>query len=292
MAKTRNGRVVKTCPNCGKTFEVFRSHAAQFRYCSPGCRDEFKKKTNWTNRRCERCGHAFCCRKSSKKNFCTLLCALKARAGTGVKVEREKYGRLRIVGIVPRERNPNGCNGAYYECLCSCGNKLVVSVYKLKIGHTRSCGCWGRDTNSKKMKGIRPPAGNKDFLCAVCGKSVVGKSRRRKYCSDDCKYAGWYASNKNRKCKRCGVDFIGDYWSNECPPCHEIVVAEHHRAGRAKLKRDRDKVCIRCGREFKGWHNQKCCSRSCMKIRWRREEAATSLGVDLVSLGIALKDKA
>lgn len=43
----------------------------------------------------------------------------------------EKYGRLTVLSVGPRT----------IECRCDCGAAKAVSKYKLKTGHTRSCGC-------------------------------------------------------------------------------------------------------------------------------------------------------
>jgi hypothetical protein len=32
-----------------------------------------------------------------------------------------------------------------WYCLCDCGAKVIVKAYRLKDGHTKSCGCWKRD---------------------------------------------------------------------------------------------------------------------------------------------------
>lgn len=38
-----------------------------------------------------------------------------------------------------------------WECLCDCGNKIVVRSCHLKTGHTQSCGCLRRETASNNF---------------------------------------------------------------------------------------------------------------------------------------------
>lgn len=49
----------------------------------------------------------------------------------------KKFNRLTIVGFSHKDRYYT----KHWECLCDCGNTTVVSIQKLKSGHTRSCGC-------------------------------------------------------------------------------------------------------------------------------------------------------
>lgn len=49
----------------------------------------------------------------------------------------KRFGRL--VVLYPKERKP--CEKAYWICQCDCGKTTIVNDYKLKTGHTKSCGC-------------------------------------------------------------------------------------------------------------------------------------------------------
>lgn len=54
----------------------------------------------------------------------------------------EKFGRLTVVRYIkkPSKINPKH-NKNFAEVSCVCGNKKVVSVYSLRNGNTKSCGC-------------------------------------------------------------------------------------------------------------------------------------------------------
>jgi len=55
-----------------------------------------------------------------------------------------RYGRLVVLSRAERKyERPKGL--AHWWCQCDCGNKLVVSGVSLRIGNTKSCGCYRRD---------------------------------------------------------------------------------------------------------------------------------------------------
>lgn len=53
----------------------------------------------------------------------------------------EKFGRLTPVSFVDDDRR-----GAFWECVCDCGNSIVVSGKGLRSGDSKSCGCMQKDT--------------------------------------------------------------------------------------------------------------------------------------------------
>lgn len=59
-----------------------------------------------------------------------------------------KYNRLELL----REVEPYVWKKRKYrkfECLCDCGNKIEVRLDKLKLGHSKSCGCYNLELISK-----------------------------------------------------------------------------------------------------------------------------------------------
>lgn len=62
------------------------------------------------------------------------------------------FGRLTVIGK-PEKRG----NFKFYPCICKCGNKCTVNIYKLNSGHTRSCGCLQKETvkNMSTKHGFR-----------------------------------------------------------------------------------------------------------------------------------------
>ena len=53
----------------------------------------------------------------------------------------QKYGRLLVISSADTYINPNGRKIYKWNCVCDCGNKLIVSTNSLRNGSTRSCGC-------------------------------------------------------------------------------------------------------------------------------------------------------
>lgn len=61
----------------------------------------------------------------------------------------KKFGKLKVISLHHTKQKYSKNKGVkvkdgfayYYECECECGNVCVVEKYKLKSGHTKSCGC-------------------------------------------------------------------------------------------------------------------------------------------------------
>lgn len=59
----------------------------------------------------------------------------------------QRFGRLRVC------EDSGYRNGrTYWKCTCDCGNTCIVSGHELKNGHTKSCGCLGRETSQARAK--------------------------------------------------------------------------------------------------------------------------------------------
>jgi hypothetical protein len=52
-----------------------------------------------------------------------------------------KYGRLTVIGDSDKKY--------FVEALCECGSVKEFSIYKLKSGHTKSCGCFNIEENRR-----------------------------------------------------------------------------------------------------------------------------------------------
>lgn len=56
----------------------------------------------------------------------------------------ERYGRLVVIKELPPPRR--------YLCRCDCGQETTVTAARLRSGHTKSCGCLGRETGKTNAK--------------------------------------------------------------------------------------------------------------------------------------------
>lgn len=49
----------------------------------------------------------------------------------------QRFGKLVVLNIIEERRNLK----ILWECICDCGNKIIVTGQDLKRGHSKSCGC-------------------------------------------------------------------------------------------------------------------------------------------------------
>jgi hypothetical protein len=63
-------------------------------------------------------------------------------------------GLLTVTGHAGSLKTGNGRNStAVWDCLCQCGNRLMVVGWALRSGHTRSCGC-ARVASNKRRRAV------------------------------------------------------------------------------------------------------------------------------------------
>ena len=64
----------------------------------------------------------------------------------GIDITGKKFGMLTVLRRVEEKVKGH----TVWECLCDCGNKTVVTTYRLTSGNTKSCGCLHRLTLLKR----------------------------------------------------------------------------------------------------------------------------------------------
>ena len=104
----------------------------------------------------------------------------------------QRVGRLTILRLATPEERPNTSNtGAYWYCLCDCGNFIVVSREHLRIGHTTSCGCARKEQAKINGQTTIPDLAGQRFGRLVVIKRVAapaGKTGRAYWlCECDCR---------------------------------------------------------------------------------------------------------
>lgn len=62
-----------------------------------------------------------------------------------LKLAGQTFGRLTVIERAPNPQIIKTCSDAHWKCICSCGKTTIVRAYKLKTGHTLSCGCLKRE---------------------------------------------------------------------------------------------------------------------------------------------------
>ena len=132
-----------------------------------------------------------------KKKSCG--CLLKEASRENIRGARKpiedltgnRYGRL----VTIRRFVPEGSSGAWYECICDCGNKVNVRAYSLKNGQTKSCGCLATEVRiitGQKSKGrvstrFEDLTGKRFTRLVVLGRAENGKGGTTRWnCLCDC----------------------------------------------------------------------------------------------------------
>nr|DAH55528.1 MAG TPA: PVL ORF-50-like family [Bacteriophage sp.] len=67
--------------------------------------------------------------------------------GRTVDITGQKFGRLKAIEPVGRDKH----NSVLWRCKCDCGNETITTVAHLRSGHTKSCGCFMRETSAINM---------------------------------------------------------------------------------------------------------------------------------------------
>lgn len=62
-----------------------------------------------------------------------------------------KYGRLTILSQPYKSPNPKQEGRKVVDCLCECGAKPTINVYRIQTNQTKSCGCFSRDLAAKRI---------------------------------------------------------------------------------------------------------------------------------------------
>jgi len=90
----------------------------------------------------------------------------------------QTFGLLTVM-----DRTKIGNRKVYYECKCACGNTVIVESYNLKSGHTKSCGCIGRQKAKNRMIEVNTTHGmtHTRFYSIYCSMKKRCKPYHRHY---------------------------------------------------------------------------------------------------------------
>lgn len=58
----------------------------------------------------------------------------------------QRFGRLTVIKEAGRDKR----NNVMWACKCDCGVSVVVNGRSLRLGHTKSCGCYNSDVTRKR----------------------------------------------------------------------------------------------------------------------------------------------
>lgn len=139
----------------------------------------------------------------------------------------KKFGRLTAISPT-RMRSRNGC--VIWECMCSCGNKPLVSGSDLSSGNIASCGCsykiWQKSGNARRTHGQRKKP---IYWVWTTMKSRCLNPKNKKYnryggrgikiCKRWLKFENFYKDMENRYKKGLQIDRINNnrgYYKSNC----------------------------------------------------------------------------
>ena len=135
-----------------------------------------------------------------------------------------RYNRLIVESFAERRRGKD-----YYNCLCDCGNRKVIEGYKLKTGHTKSCGCLVRENGlNNKTHGMtntrlyRIYAGIKDRCLNKSNERYSDYGGRgieicEEWLSDFMSFYNWAIDNGySEELSIDRIDVDGNYEPNNC----------------------------------------------------------------------------
>lgn len=68
-----------------------------------------------------------------------------------IDISGSRYGRLVVLKYDHTDKEGRAC----WQCLCDCGNVVVVSGKSLRTGNTKSCGCLNSEASMAKLEKAR-----------------------------------------------------------------------------------------------------------------------------------------
>lgn len=83
----------------------------------------------------------------------------------------KKFNRLTVVRMFPLKIR----KVTAWECICDCGKITKVIGYKLKNGHTKSCGCYGQEMRNKSSSKANTVHGMNKTRPHRCWKAMMSR---------------------------------------------------------------------------------------------------------------------
>jgi hypothetical protein len=101
-----------------------------------------------------------------------------------IDLKGHRFGRL----LVEEFDHSHSHNGAYWKCVCDCGNKKIVLGSNLTNGSTKSCGCLAKENreiftlNTMEWKKRPRVFGEVTKICEICGEEYKTKGHYSRFC--------------------------------------------------------------------------------------------------------------
>lgn len=98
--------------------------------------------------KCE-CGNKKSVEQGSLTRGISKSCGCLPKKTTLIDITGQRFGRLTVV-----KRAETKNKNTRWECICDCGNKIIVQYGSLASGSTRSCGCLRKDSPNRLEHGM------------------------------------------------------------------------------------------------------------------------------------------
>lgn len=113
------------------------------------------------------------------------------------------FGKLTVIGRAEKNKG----NVPHWHCKCECGNETIVSGHNLKVGLTKSCGCYRKERAAAVGTKFQDLTGKTFSKLTVIGRAESGPNgNTRWHCKCECgnEVTVQGAHLKNGLTKSCG----------------------------------------------------------------------------------------
>ena len=100
----------------------------------------------------------------------------------------QKYGRLTVISEAEPHITASGTRQTQWNCVCECGNKVIIKTANLRSGNTQSCGCFCKENIASQAKQRTIDLTGKRFgsLIVVCEDKTRNTPKKHWICKCDC----------------------------------------------------------------------------------------------------------
>lgn len=173
------------------------------------------------NIKCNKCGTLDKVRSDSVENK-TCKCVRPINNRAKLIESGERFGLLTVDSV------SHSNNGIYYNVVCDCGNKKILSGSQLRQGYTKSCGCYKESIIGRKVEnhGLSSTKEYSVWSSIICRTSHPIKSTRKWYYDKGVKVSEEWRSSFLKFYEDMGecpdgftidrIDPDGDYCKENC----------------------------------------------------------------------------
>lgn len=124
-------------------------------------------------------------------------------------IEGARFNRWTIIKEAPVHIQPNGKPCRMVHCKCDCGNETIITWSTVRLGYSKSCGCYMKEVNGERIRKQSITHGNtpisyNEFKSLYF---VWSNIRQRCYNEKAAKYST-YGKKGIRVCNEWLTDFV------------------------------------------------------------------------------------